>query len=203
MVSCCPRWYTALSATALTAHLAGAAPARCTGPPRDVVLTDLAGRRVQPLAASDVRATVFVFARSDCPIAARYAPELERLQRRASADAVAFWLVFVDRDEPTEAIRAYLRTYGYHGRVLRDGEHALVQLAGATITPEAAVFSHGASGPTLVYRGRIDNRYVDLGRSRPAPTVRDLDEVLDALRSGTSIPFRSTEAVGCVIADLQ
>ena len=132
MFSRCPRWYLVLSATTLTAHLAGAAPAWCAGAARDVVLTDLAGRRVQPLAASDVRATVFVFARTDCPIAARYAPELERLQRRASADAMAFWLVFVDRDEPTETIRTYVRTYGYHGRVLRDGEHALVQLAGAS-----------------------------------------------------------------------
>jgi hypothetical protein len=203
MFSRCPGWYAVLSATALTAHLAGTAPAWCAGPAQDVVLTDLAGRRVQPLAASDVRATVFVFARTDCPIAARYAPELERLQGRASADAVAFWLVFVDRNETSEAIRTYLRTYGYHGRVLRDDAHALVRLASASITPEAAVFVHGASAPALVYRGRIDNRYVDLGRSRPAPTVRDLDDVLDALRAGTSIRFRSTEAVGCVIADLQ
>ncbi len=198
-----PRWFLMLSATVLTTCLAGAGPAWCAGQPRDIVVTDLAGRRVQPLAASDVRTTVFVFTRTDCPIAARYVPELERLQDRAHADAVAFWLVFVDRDEPTAAIQSYLRTYGFHGGVLRDGEHALVQLAGATVTPETAVFARGASGPTLVYRGRIDNRYVDLGRARPAPTVRDLDEVLDALRAGTPIRFRSTEAVGCVIADLR
>jgi hypothetical protein len=158
---------------------------------------------VQPLAASEVRATVFVFTRTDCPIASRYLPELERMQSRASARAMAFWLVFVDRDEPAESIQAHLRTYGFHGRVLRDGEHALVRLAGATVTPEAAVFTHGARGPTLVYRGRIDDRYADLGRARPAPTVRDLDEVLDTLSTGASIRFRSTEAVGCVIADLQ
>jgi hypothetical protein len=150
-----------------------------------------------------VRANVFVFVRTDCPIAARYAPELERLQSRASADAVAFWLVFVDRNQAPEAIRTYLRTYGYHGRVLRDDTHALVQLARASITPEATVFVDGANGPALVYRGRIDDRYMDVGRSRPVPTVRDLDDVLDALRAGTPIRFRSTEAVGCVIADLQ
>lgn len=203
MISRCPRWYLVLSAMTLAAHLTGAATALCADPPHDIVLTDLADRRVQPLAASDVRASVFVFARTDCPIAARYAPELERLQRRAAADAMAFWLVFIDRDEPAEAIRTYLKAYGYHGRVLRDRAHALVQVAGATITPEAAVFVHGANGPRLVYRGRVDNRYVDLGRGRPAPTVRDLDEVLDALREGSSIKFRSTEAVGCVIADLR
>ncbi len=190
-----------LLAAALTARLAGAAPDE--GPAHDLVVTDLSGRRVQPLAASDVRTTVFVFTRTDCPIAARYLPELERLQRRASAGELAFWLVFVDRDQPAEAIRAYLESYGFHGRVLRDEEHALVRLTGVTITPEAAVFSRDASGPTLVYRGRIDDRYVEPGRARPAPTVRDLDEVLNALRGGASIRFRSTEAVGCVIADLR
>ena len=78
----------------------------------------------------------------------------------------------------------------------------LARVAGATITPEAAVFAHGAGEPTLVYRGRIDDRYVDLGRARPAPTVRDLDDVLDAIGAGVPVRFRSTEAVGCVIADL-
>jgi len=112
-------------------------------------------------------------------------------------------LVFLDRDEPAESIQAYLETYGFHGRVLRDSEHALVRLAGATVTPETAVFSHGAGEPTLVYRGRIDDRYVDLGRARPAPTVRDLDDVLDAIGAGAPVRFRSTEAVGCVIADLR
>ena len=197
------RWSGLLSATVLTTYLTGVAPAWRGVQSRDIVVTDLAGRRLQPLAASGVRATVFVFTRTDCPIAARYMPELERLQRSASERGVAFWLVFLDRDEPVESIQAYLETYGFHGRVLRDSEHALVRLAGATITPEAAVFAHSAGGPTLVYRGRIDDRYVDLGRARPAPTVRDLDEVLDALSAGVSVRFRSTEAVGCVIADLR
>lgn len=196
-------WAVALSAITLTAFLAGARPAWCAGPPRDLVMTDLAGRRVHPLAGSDVRATVFVFTRTDCPVAARYVPLLERLQRRASSDHMAFWLVFVDREEPAAAIRAYLETYGFHGRALRDSEHALVQFAGASITPEAVVFAYGTKGPTLIYRGRIDNRYEAPGRVRPAPTLRDLEDVLDALAAGRSIPFRSTEAVGCVIADLQ
>lgn len=197
------RWNVLLSATVLTTCLTAVAPAWRGAQSRDLIVTDLAGRRLQPLATSGVRATVFVFTRTDCPIAARYLPELERLQSRASTMAIAFWLVFLDRDEPVESIQAYLETHGFHGRVLRDREHALVRLAGATITPEAAVFAHGSGEPTLVYRGRIDDRYVDLGRSRPEPTVRDLDVVLEAIGAGVPVRFRSTEAVGCVIADLR
>ena len=50
---------------------------------RRVTVTDLDGRSVQPLARLDgaARGAVFVFTRSDCPIANRYAPDLERLQQ--------------------------------------------------------------------------------------------------------------------------
>jgi Redoxin len=169
--------------------------------PRAVVLIDLDGRSVRPL-ASRAQASVFVFTRSDCPIAARYAPELERLQRRMAAASIDFHLVFVDPDEPVAATRAYLRDYGYTGRALRDPTHALVRLTGVTTTPEAAVFVPGQDGPALVYRGRIDNRYVDIGRVRAAPTTHDLDEVIEAVRARRNPGFHSTPAVGCLIADL-
>jgi Redoxin len=175
--------------------------ARPDGQARALVLNDLDGHHVRPL-ASPARASVFVFIRSDCPIAARYAPELERLQRRMAASSIDFHLVFVDPDEPVAATRAYLSDYGYTGSALRDPDHALVRRAGVTTTPEAAVFVPDAGVPMLVYRGRIDDRYVDIGRVRAAPTRHDLDEVIEAVRAGRPVRFHSTPAVGCLIADL-
>jgi len=61
----------------------------------------------------------------------------------------------------------------------------------------------GAAGPRMVYRGRIDDRYVDFGRSRPAPTTRDLRAVLQALAAGSTLTPRTTPAVGCFIAPLE
>jgi hypothetical protein len=121
------RWSVLLSATVLTTCLTGVAPAWRGVQSRDLVVTDLAGRRLQPLAASGVRATVFVFTRTDCPIAARYLPELERRRSRSSTRDIAFWLVFLDRDEPVESIQR-TQTYGFHGRALRDSEHALARV---------------------------------------------------------------------------
>ncbi len=168
---------------------------------QEVALTGLDGSHVRPF-ASHARAWVFVFSRTDCPVAARYAPEIERLQRRLAGEGMDFALVFVDPAESADAIRSYLSDYGYTGRALRDPGHALVHLAGATATPEAAVFVRGEGRPTLVYRGRIDDRYVDIGRVRPAPTRHDLDEVVAAIRDGQLPPFRSTQAIGCLIADV-
>jgi hypothetical protein len=115
---------------------------------------------------------------------------------------VAFHLVFVDPAETAASVRAYLHDYGFLDGALLDRSHQLVQLAGATATPEAAVFVPSSVGPALVYAGRIDDRYVDIGRMRPAPTTHDLDEVLTAVARGQTLEPRSTRAVGCLIADV-
>jgi hypothetical protein len=59
-----------------------------------------------------------------------------------------------------------------------------------------------AADGTLVYAGRIDDQWVDFGKARPAPTRRDLQEVLAALVAGDRPTPERTAAVGCFIADL-
>jgi hypothetical protein len=87
--------------------------------------------------------------------------------------------------------------------VLRDDHHSLVRLAGAETTPEAIAFAVEQDGPRLVYRGRIDNRYEDVGRMRPAATDHDLADIVDALAGKGRLTLRTTKAVGCAIADLR
>jgi len=188
-------------AAALIAVLAASLVVRADPQGRELTLESIDGTPVRPFAAS-ARAWVFVFTRTDCPVAARYAPELQRLEQRAVSAHVAFHLVFVDPTEPAAAVRAYLHDYGYAERALLDPSHQLVHLAGATATPEAAVFVPSSGAPLLVYRGRIDDRYVDIGRMRPAPTRHDLDEVLTAVAHGQRLEARSAPAVGCLIADV-
>jgi hypothetical protein len=170
-----------------------------------LAVLDLDGTAVHPLASlpADVRGVVFVFTRSDCPIANRYAPDLERLQRRAAEASVAFWLVFVDPGERAADIREHLRSFRYTGRVLRDPSHILVGAAGATIAPEAAVFVRDARAARLIYRGRIDDRYLAPGRMRPAATSHDLEDAIDSLGDARRLTLHETQAVGCVIADLR
>jgi hypothetical protein len=164
---------------------------------------DLAGHPVDPLPRPGAGPAVLVFVRTDCPIANRYAPELRRLQDRFARQGVAFWLVYADPSETPEAIRRHQRDFGLAFHALRDPQHELVKATQATVTPETAVFVPGAAGARMVYRGRIDDRYVDFGRSRPAPTSRDLREVLQALAAGSTLTPRTTPAVGCFIAPLE
>ena len=168
-----------------------------SGPPPHVV--DLDGRELEPLAETG-HVQVFLFVRSDCPISNRYAPEVRRIAERFASRGVELWLVYADPDEPLETIRRHLAEYGHPGRPVRDPRHELVRRTGATVTPEAAVFS--ASGE-LVYVGRIDDRFVDFGKARAAPTRNDLIEALEATLAGHPVSEPRTRAVGCFIPQLQ
>jgi hypothetical protein len=173
---------------------------------------NLEGVPVDPIGDTTAAITVTLFVDSDCPVSNRYAPQIQSLHRRYAPKGVNFWLVYPDPDISVQTIRAHMRDYDYAFPALRDPEHALVQRANALVTPEAGVFL--ADG-TLVYHGRIDNRYVDLTRRRPEATEHDVEAVLDALLAGRPVdaswnpaPGRSLKAmsrpgVGCYIRDFK
>ncbi len=72
-------------------------------------------------------------------------------------------------------------------------------MAGATITPEAALFDREG---TLHYLGRIDDRFTDFGKARQRAHSRDLEQALAAVLEGKPVPVSRTSAVGCFLADL-
>lgn len=165
---------------------------------------DIHGNPVDPTTDSTAVASVTLFIESGCPISNRYAPEIQSLHQRYASKGVNFWLVYPDSDTSVQTIREHMEEYGYSMPALRDPEHALVRRANAQVTPEAAIFL--ADG-TLVYHGRIDNRYADITTRRPEATVHDVAAVLDALLEGNapgrSLKPASQPAFGCYIRDLK
>lgn len=142
--------------------------------------------------------TVLVFTTTDCPIANRYAPEINRLAAKFEGQAV-FKLVYPVPTDTDAAIHDHRRKFGYTVEWTRDRQQRLVKETGVTVTPEVALFD---AGGRMVYRGRIDDRYVAFGKERPQPTVRDLERSLDAVVAGKPVPVAQTQAIGCILADL-
>jgi superfamily I DNA/RNA helicase len=166
-----------------------------------VIVQTLSGAPVDALAAPPgVRAIVYIFTSPDCPVSNRYAPEIRRIAERFTARGVAFRLVYPARGSTDDAIRDHMAAFSYAGALdaVRDPDFALAKFSGATITPEAVVVVDGA----VAYRGRIDDRVVNLGLERPAATVHDLSDALSAVLAGRRVPHSVTQAVGCYIADL-
>ncbi len=161
----------------------------------------LTGGDVDPLVApAGTKAIVFLFTSTDCPVSNRYAPEVQRIAAIYGPQGVSFRLIYPNPSEKTAAIREHMTAFAYQGAAdaFRDPRHALVGFVGATITPEVAV----VVDRRVVYRGRIDDRFVGRGVARPAPTRHDLaDALLAAALTGRPIVPATTQPVGCYISD--
>ena len=169
---------------------APAPPAAASG------ITDLEGHLINPLAVHNERATVLLFITNDCPISNGYAPEIHRLCDAYMKQGIGFYLVYADADLSATDAQQHYREYGYRCPALLDRQHELAHKAGATMTPEAAVFLPNGE---RVYRGRINDLYVDYGKARFAPTTNDLKDVLELIAQGRPVVARTTTAVGCHI----
>ncbi len=172
----------------ITRHIALASPLRDN-------LSDIEDAMIGALAM-----TVLLFVSVDCPVSNRYAPEIKRLHDEFTPRGVRFRLVYPNPLDDEAAVSRHLRDFAFPPIAQRDRDHRLVKMAGATITPEAAVFD---ARQRLVYRGRIDDRFVELGRERPAATRHDLRNALAALLEGRRVSPSQTQAVGCFIADMK
>ncbi len=149
--------------------------------------------------ASSARVSVLLFVRTDCPITNRYGPELQRIATEFKAKGVVFWLVYPDLSEQDQDIHQHVSEYGFPGTPLHDPDHRLVRRARVVTAPEAAVFD-GAG--RLIYHGRIDDRYIDIGKARPSAQVHDLEDAIAAVLAGKPVRHPETRAVGCSLADL-
>lgn len=160
---------------------------------------DLHGKPVGQLAGSGAKAVVLFFIATDCPISNRYAPEIDRLEKEFAGRPVAFWLVYPNATETTEGVLHHQAAFSLGGATLVRPSERFVGQAEATITPESAVLIPEGSGWRTVYAGRIDNRYVDIGRERPRATRHDLEDAVEAVLTHEPVAAAGGPPVGCGI----
>jgi thiol-disulfide isomerase/thioredoxin len=156
----------------------------------------LDGAIVRPFEPSGA-ANVLLFVGIDCPVSNGYAPEIQRICAAYTPKGVQCLLVYEDPDLTPAAARAHAAAYRYASiPAVVDGDGSIAARAGATITPEAAVVDRAGA---VRYRGRVDNKYVALGRARRTVTEHDLTNALEALTAGQPVAAATTQPVGCVI----
>jgi hypothetical protein len=173
----------------------GACVSLAGAPQNEVTLNGVNGKPRKVLAAKEKRPVTFLFLGHDCPISNKYSPEINRIVAQYGS-RIAFYIVYADPHVAISAARQHSQDFGYRCPAVLDPKHLLVKRAGATVTPEAAVFD---SRGGLAYRGRIDDTYIDFGKRRDAPTRRDLRQALDSVLKGKKIEQSRTKAVGCFI----
>jgi len=167
-------------------------------------ILDVTGHPLKPFEPSGPANLIFFIA-TDCPVSNSYAPEIQSICRDYAARAVGCSLAYEDVDLTNSAarlndtVRKHLQEFRYTDiPAVVDSSRVMAKRAKASVTPAAVVVDRAGK---IRYRGRIDNFYAALGKTRRQVTEHDLRAALDAVLSGGSVPKAETEALGCYIVD--
>jgi peroxiredoxin len=149
---------------------------------------------------SGQKAIVLFFVIHDCPVVNSYVPEMNRIEEAYGSRGVRFYAVQADASASFADTAEYALAFHYRLPLLVDPGQVLIRMAGATVTPQAAILSPEGQ---VLYRGRIDNRIEDFGSQRRDATVHDLRDALDAVLAGRPPRAKFTKAIGCAITLLK
>lgn len=166
----------------------------------DFSLPDANGKIYTGAEVGRHKATVFIFVATECPNSNTYAPLLARLDREYAPRGVAFFNVYSDPADNAAAVRKHDSDFKTPFRALLDAHQKLARQTGARSTPEAIILGPGGE---QLYRGRIDNRFIAVGKTRYQPTENDLQEALDAILAGKAVPHPVTRTIGCAIPGVE
>jgi hypothetical protein len=160
-----------------------------------ITVEDSSGKTVAPFSGHR-KAVCLIFISTVCPISNSYAPEISRISNQYLRSNIVTYAVVTDGNIKSADVDAYKSEYRLTCPVLWDRDHVLVKASTTAVTPEAVVYD---SHLHMIYRGRIDNRYVDFGISREAATERDLRHILNEASTKSTVQFTESKAIGCFI----
>lgn len=150
-----------------------------------------------PLPRRSQTATVYLFLSLHCPISNYYLPSLNRLCEVYSPFGINFVGVVSGHKATSEDIQRHRQRFAVQFPIEQDHDNLLSRQWGATNTPQAIVVD---SDNHLIYSGRIDDLYADIGQKRLFATKFELDEALHAIATGQPVTVHHTRPVGCTIS---
>ena len=165
-------------------------------PRLEISILDVAGKTHHLGCRPERKALAIVVLSTECPIARGYIPELNRLSARLQGEnaGVDLFGVISDPSITRDQAAKYADEYRPEFPMLFDGSGDLAHELRPTHTPEAFVLDHNG---TLVYRGRIDDTYVGLGKRREKASKHDLADAIEAALNRRAPTSSRTEPVGC------
>lgn len=142
--------------------------------------------------------TVYVFLHDDCLISQFYTLELTRLYDTYHAQKVGFVGYFPNPTSTAEQMEAFGTDYKLTFPLLPDYDKEMTRKFGVTVTPEVAVWDHRSN--QLIYRGRIDDSYVRVGKRKTHAQSKDLEKIIESwLLNQNTGTLVETQAIGCFI----
>lgn len=159
-------------------------------------LKTINGINFNPEALNTSTASVFIFLSPECPLCQKYSLTIREIEKKYSAKGVAFYYVFPGTYYSKKEINRFLIKYGLKSIAFLDPDLKVTKSFSALITPEVFLLNQKHE---LIYSGKIDNWYEDIGKRRTVITEHYLASALDAQIQGLEVEIKKTLAVGCFI----
>jgi thiol-disulfide isomerase/thioredoxin len=141
------------------------------------------------------KAYVLVFTNTSCPVAQRYLPVLQAMEKEYRGKDVQFVAVNSAEEDTLIATATHAVKFEVEFPVVKDFDAAVARAVGVTRTPEAVVLD---SEKRLVYRGRIDDQFRLRGVRKDA-TAHELKDAIESVLAGKPVKTPETEVDGCAI----
>ncbi len=183
--------------------LAWGAEPPAAAPPKQIStfnVRDTAGGQHTQDEFGRAKAVVLFFIGTECPVSNGYAPDMQRIADKYAARGVVCHGVHCDPTVTASVGATHAKEFSLAFDIWLDPQQTIARAAGARVTPEAVLVSPTG---TVLYRGRIDDRYASDGKRRDDPTVYDLENALDQVLSGAAPTVNETKAFGCPLPKLK
>ncbi|MBK7762939.1 MAG: hypothetical protein IPI46_06150 [Bacteroidetes bacterium] len=139
---------------------------------------------------------VYVFVAEECPISIFMCSSLKNIAEVYS-DKADFILVFPLKTSTLKTANKFKSKNKLQQFAVRmDNQQTFTKQMGATVTPEVVIAD---SLNEVLYRGRINDAYLEPGKRRHIYNHNDLDNALSLITNGKEVPKPWKQAVGCYI----
>jgi len=145
--------------------------------------------------AQQSKPTLYLFLSDECIITQYYVPTINDIAAEFG-DHIDMVAIFPNFSSKPKKIDAFYQKYKLNIPHKTDYYKTLSKSLGATVTPEAILVNNKGQ---IIYQGRIDNSYVQIGKRRRVVTKHELTDALSATVTNKEIAESETKAIGCFI----
>ena len=166
----------------------------------DFNLKNVDGKMISLSSFKNAKGFILIFDCNTCPYSKVYNERIQALNKKYAS--LGFPVIAINSNDPEvssgdsfEDMVRVAKKKDYSFPYLIDESQSVAKTYGATNTPHVYVLSKQDENLKVAYIGAID----DSARDASAVTKKYVEDAVDALLSGKSIPIAKTKAVGCGI----
>ena len=141
--------------------------------------------------------SVNFFLLDECRISQNITNEINYITEHFADPQFNYNGFFPKTSSTEEKIENFIADYHLTIACFTDYDKLKTKFYGATIAPEVVVYDE--KNQKLIYRGRINNSFAELGRRRRVVTSYDLRTVLEDVLNQRKVKIEETKAIGCYI----